>query len=1039
MGNDHPKVENVRPIRQVQTQEDAGLPADVLQRILTETGQGILQVSGAGEIRDVDARVCELTGHEPQDLLGAHLSVLVPDAHEALIARIAAGRRADLQTWLARKDAGASPVAVAGARMQPDEGGEGFILLVRDRSAEEAERERQMAGEARLREAHLAAGLTCWELDVEHDRLSFSREVLDDAGLATARVESREGGLALTDARDRPALRGLFDDLAAGARESFEFSHRLAVPNGAELWVETRARVRETVAGVVKTIWGTTQNVTAQRTAQQHAAVAEEFWQATLDSLAQHVCVLDESGVILAVNQAWRDFAEANAGVGVGVGANYFDVCERAAAQEPAAALVTDALHAVASGDWKNVSVEYPCHSPDEERWFVLTANRYRGTGSSRIVVQHENVTVQRRVEGARRDSERRLREAQRVAQIGSFEIDRATRRVRLSDEMYLLYGIDQGNFEGDVDAVGALLPQGDRARLHELVDRVLTTGDEVCLEHRLESPRTPRRWFETRAEPVRDRGGCITGARGTSQEITARKMAEEDIELHAGLLDAVDASVVAADLNGRITHWNKGAAALYGWTRDEALGRTSAELFVAEEEHDHRRQYWEALLRTGHAEGEFLFHRKDTSVFRCLARAALLRDDRGLPIGAVVVAVDLTQRIESERNLRTARDFLSAVTDSMGEGLFTLDPDGNTTYVNAEAERVLGWEPDELLGRPMHAAIRRNHDGSPFRADECPIQLALERGDVARVDSDVFVRRDGTLVPVAYTSAPLETETGVRGSAVVFRDITVQKEEEERIAAELGATTMVGKVRRALCSDRLKLYAQPIVDVSTGTTVQHELLIRMLDDDGTVLAPSSFLPAAEEHGLIQDIDHWVISRAVDLAARGRNVEVNLSAKTLSQRELAGFVERELARTGADPTRVVFELTETAILGNETAARAFIDDVCGLGCRLALDDFGTGYGGFTYLKRLPVDFLKIDVEFVRDLTSNTASQHVVKAVVSLAAGFGLKTVAEGVEDARALAMLADYGVDYAQGFAIARPAPVEEVFADGRTLGGRLS
>jgi EAL domain-containing protein (putative c-di-GMP-specific phosphodiesterase class I) len=210
---------------------------------------------------------------------------------------------------------------------------------------------------------------------------------------------------------------------------------------------------------------------------------------------------------------------------------------------------------------------------------------------------------------------------------------------------------------------------------------------------------------------------------------------------------------------------------------------------------------------------------------------------------------------------------------------------------------------------------------------------------------------------------------------------------------------------------------------------VQHELLIRMLDDDGSLVAPGLFLPAAEAYGLIRDIDRWVIREGMKLTAAGHPVEINLSAESLGDPDLFGFVVRELQTRGGDPARLVFELTETALLRDDDAARAFIEQVERLGCSVALDDFGTGYGGFHYLKRLPVDYLKIDIEFVRDLVHNPASQHVVKAVVSLADGFGYRTVAEGVEDMATLSLLREYGVDFAQGYGIGRPGPAADVLA----------
>lgn len=199
-----------------------------------------------------------------------------------------------------------------------------------------------------------------------------------------------------------------------------------------------------------------------------------------------------------------------------------------------------------------------------------------------------------------------------------------------------------------------------------------------------------------------------------------------------------------------------------------------------------------------------------------------------------------------------------------------------------------------------------------------------------------------------------------------------------------------------------------------------------MLDADGTVIAPGAFLPAAERSGLIREIDRWVVRRAAELSAQGHAVEINISAESLSSVNFAMAVEQELRVAGADCSLIVMEVTETAVLRDENAARRFIDRVQGLGCGVALDDFGTGYGGFTYLKRLSADSLKIDLEFVRDLARNAESNHVVRAVVNLAAGFGQKTVAEGVEDAETLVLLRELGVDYAQGYYLGRPAPLQQ-------------
>jgi EAL domain-containing protein (putative c-di-GMP-specific phosphodiesterase class I) len=232
--------------------------------------------------------------------------------------------------------------------------------------------------------------------------------------------------------------------------------------------------------------------------------------------------------------------------------------------------------------------------------------------------------------------------------------------------------------------------------------------------------------------------------------------------------------------------------------------------------------------------------------------------------------------------------------------------------------------------------------------------------------------------------------------------------------------------VREAVDHDRLVLYAQPIVDVVSRKVVQHELLLRMLSD-GEVIAPSEFLPHAERDGLIVDVDRWVIRQAAKLAAEGAPVELNLSAKSIADPTILLEVEQALTQTGADPANLIFELTETALRDDGPTVHAFAEAMKGLGCRLALDHFGTGYGGLTSLKRLPVQYLKIDREFVGDLLEEESSVHVVTAVVQLARSFGYKTVAEGVEQLETMDRLQALGVDYAQGFALGAPAPVRDV------------
>jgi len=445
--------------------------------------------------------------------------------------------------------------------------------------------------------------------------------------------------------------------------------------------------------------------------------------------------------------------------------------------------------------------------------------------------------------------------------------------------------------------------------------------------------------------------------------------------------------------------------------------------------------------LRAGTLTSTRLEHRvlTPTGELRWLdSRCRLLRDPAGHPSVVRGTSQDITERVIAREQLEratedalTARNHLAAVTDSMGEGLLVLDSAGCVTLMNEAAEEMLGWRLKDLRGRILHDLVHyRRPDGSPQPAAASTILQTLELRATIRAEDEIFIRRDGTELPTSYTAAPLVTSEGLEGCVIVFTDATVRQAEQRELRRKLEALSWAGRVQDALREERFVLYAQPILDLATDEVVQHELLLRMREPNGDIVGPGSYLQIAEEHNLIGDIDRWVIRRASQLAARGLPVELNVSGGSISDPELITHIETCLQETGADPALMVFEITETALVCDEEAGRHFVQRVHELGCKLALDDFGTGYGGFTYLKQLPVDYLKIDIEFVRDLRTSDASLHVVEAVVNLARGFGMHTVAEGVEDAETLSLLKTLGVDYAQGYHIARPGPLEDTFAD---------
>lgn len=380
--------------------------------------------------------------------------------------------------------------------------------------------------------------------------------------------------------------------------------------------------------------------------------------------------------------------------------------------------------------------------------------------------------------------------------------------------------------------------------------------------------------------------------------------------------------------------------------------------------------------------------------------------------------AEDRFAQARYRKSLEESSEFLRAVTAGMGDGVFTIDAAGLVTYVNPAAERMLRWRSDELVGRRASEAL-----GVELGANADTAQRPAER-----IEDASFRCGAGPPLPVSYVCSEFRGSDGVAGTVVMFSDITERRATQRRLERQAAEAGVLRRVTEALADERFVLYAQPIVEVESGRAVQNELLIRMLDESGDLVPPRDFLPVAERHGVIAAIDRWVITQAAQLIAAGNRVEINLSARSIADPNLATLIADEFDRVGADLAQLVVEVTETAVLANESAAKQFLEQMTALGSRVALDDFGTGYGTFTYLKHLTVHYLKIDLEFVRDLETSAASRNVVHAIANLARSFGMTAIAEGVEDARVVELLRELGVEQMQGFHIARPAPLDQVF-----------
>jgi EAL domain-containing protein (putative c-di-GMP-specific phosphodiesterase class I) len=262
---------------------------------------------------------------------------------------------------------------------------------------------------------------------------------------------------------------------------------------------------------------------------------------------------------------------------------------------------------------------------------------------------------------------------------------------------------------------------------------------------------------------------------------------------------------------------------------------------------------------------------------------------------------------------------------------------------------------------------------------------------------------------------------------------VAVYSARDEALARHSGEIQWLQRLQGALKENRFQLYHQIIVPTHPGNGGPAlEVLIRLRDENGQELPPSEFMRAAERYRLMGLVDRWVVQNTLAALGRGalpvppeRSVAINVSGQTLGDLQFLEFVVECLDSTGVAPAQVCFEITESAVVANLEHARRFVGVLHGLGCEFALDDFGSGVGSFSNLKNLPLDYLKIDGSFIRNLGRDTVNQAMVTAMIKLARTLNFKVIAEQVEDAASIEAARRMGVDYLQGFAIGRPQPMQ--------------
>ncbi len=559
-------------------------------------------------------------------------------------------------------------------------------------------------------------------------------------------------------------------------------------------------------------------------------------------------------------------------------------------------------------------------------------------------------------------------------------------------------------------------------------------------------------------------------------RDITERKQAEEELQKLSRAVEASSSVIMITDLEGNIEYVNPKFTEVTGYTREESIGETPRLLKSGETPEGVYVGLWETILAGNEWKGEFHNRKKDGSHYWSRASISGVRDATGEITHFITIQDDVTHEYELTERLsyqashddltglanrgefgRRAERLLSTIRQDKDEhALCYMDLD-QFKIVNDTCGHMAGDELLRQLGAVLQREVRKRDTLARLGGDEfgvlmehCSLGHAQRVADsLQKAIRDYQFSWDGHVFKlgvsiglVAITDAiPNLSELMKQADAACYmakdlgrNRIHVYRPEDTELAQRHGEMQWVARIHQALEENRFRLYAQSIVALDRSDDVHYELLIRMEDEEGQLIPPGAFLPAAERYNLIEKLDCWVVEQAFALLAaypvfqnQINFISINLSGQSLTTPGVLDFILTQLEVSGVEADKICFEITETAAIAHLSTAIKFISTLRGRGCRFALDDFGSGLSSFAYLKNLSVDYLKIDGMFVRDMVDDPIDRAMVKSINEIGQVMGMQTIAEFVENDEIKGMLREIGVNYAQGYGIDKPRSFDEL------------
>lgn len=610
---------------------------------------------------------------------------------------------------------------------------------------------------------------------------------------------------------------------------------------------------------------------------------------------------------------------------------------------------------------------------------------------------------------------------------------------------------------------LGALSPHENRQEMSGLVK----SGEEVPLEVKI--------------SPVSlDGHDCVVIS---LRDVSRRKMLEKQIyrekEFAHITLESISDAVVTTDKDGKVNYLNPVARSMSGWHSEDPVGQSFVKFFnvTSFDDEENLHSVISRSLRQTHqamVTGIYIFRTRHDKSYTIKTHVSSMHDGEGRGIGAVIVFRDVTKemKLKSQLTYHACHDELTGLLNRreferhIANCLEPTDsdyPEHCMCYIDLDRFKIVNdtcghIAGDELLRqlttlvqdniRASDALARLGGDEFGLLLRRCSearakaiaenIREAIEKFRFSWGEKQFTVSASIGLVPIRPDALDLDSVLSAADNACYEAKrngrnrVCVYEPDNSEFARHHGDVHWAHRISAAIEENRLTLYAQRIAPMGTeDQALQCEILIRMQDDDGSDIPPMAFIPAAERFNLMPKIDAWVVRSTLnflvenaDFAKQVGCCAINLSGQSLSDETFLDNLVQQIQASSVPPEIICFEVTETAAISNLGKVKHFMERVKEMGCKFSLDDFGSGVSSFGYLKNLPVDRLKIDGVFVKDMVEDPIDCAMVEAINNIGQVMGLETVAEFVENDAILEKLREIGVDYVQGYGIARPQPL---------------